>query len=280
MDNQSSDEEELKVKSIRSSGIFHRNNNKFSIEDENTNQIRKRSSSMSLNLPKDFVPKLKPIQTIICPSPINLNQKFPPSNPSNNENIKNENLSVNPQKNLNLKPIKFVYYRKRKKKRSTRIMNIEEETHETEAISDCEDKSKKIYIKCSDSDSSKSEEEKEENDETKIKRNNNKIDIMKNIKFIREKMISIKKNSLYNENIFDDSNIGNNYVNKRFHQYKNIYQQNFINKFKRNKNKILNPLKPIKYRTKSFNIKQRYVSTILGFLEKNNSSNSLNSNGK
>ena len=62
----------------------------------------------------------------------------------------------------------------------------------------------------------------------------------------------------------------------------------FDKEFKRLMKKMLdkNPvyrltnLDSIKNRTRSFNIKQRYVSTILGFLEKNNSTNSLNSNGK
>ena len=67
-------------------------------------------------------------------------------------------------------------------------------------------------------------------------------------------------------------------MGKRFNNFKNINQPNLINTIK--KKKILNPLKKIKYRTKSFNIKQRYVSTILGFLEENSSTNSLNSNGK
>ena len=44
--------------------------------------------------------------------------------------------------------------------------------------------------------------------------------------------------------------------------------------------KLKDKIREIKYRTKSFNIKQRYVPTILGFLEKNNSANSLNSTGK
>ena len=41
-------------------------------------ESRKRCSSASINLPKNFVPKLKPIIAKICPSPIILNEKSPP----------------------------------------------------------------------------------------------------------------------------------------------------------------------------------------------------------
>ena len=90
-------------------------------------------------------------------------------------------------------------------------------------------------------------------------------------------MTIIRKNSIKNE--YDDSNIGNNYASKKLNQHKNIYQQKCTDE-RKNKNLIENNLNSIKNRTRSFNIKQRYVSTILGFLEKNNSTNSLNSNGK
>ena len=84
-------------------------------------------------------------------------------------------------------------------------------------------------------------------------------------------MMLIRKNSIYNENIFDDSNIGNNF---RLYQSSNIYPNKRINK------NTIDKIRSIKYRTKSFSIKQRYVPTILGFLEKNNSANSLNSSEK
>lgn len=84
-------------------------------------------------------------------------------------------------------------------------------------------------------------------------------------------MMLIRKKSTYNENIFDDSNIVKNY---RIYQSSNICLNKRINK------NNIDKIREIKYRTKSFNIKQRYVPTILGFLEKNNSANSLNSTGK
>ena len=93
-------------------------------------------------------------------------------------------------------------------------------------------------------------------------------------------MIIIRKNSICNENIYDDSEIEKIYAIKRLYQEKNISQQKFIDKIRRNKDMNINPLRSIKSRTRSFKIQQRYVPTILGFLEKNNSTNSLNSNGK
>lgn len=271
MENNSSDEEEINMKNLHFSvNLFH-NNTDLSLEEEKN--YRKRSSSMSLNPPKNFVPKLKPIKAIICPSPINLNQKSPPPISEKNNDKEILSSSSGQKKEYNLKPIKFIFTRKNKHKKSTKFLNIEEETHETEAISDCEDKSRKVTLIDSDSDSSKSDFE---NNNSKY----NKNGIINNINIIREKMIIIRKNCIRFENIYDDSNIGNSYAHKRLYQYQNIYQQKIIDKLRKNKNMNLNPLKPIKNRTKSFNMKPRYVSTILGFLEKNNSTNSLNSNEK
>lgn len=257
MNNPSSEEDEYNDKPLRSSVNFCHKSRLFSFE-EDKKEYRKRSSSMSLNMPKDFVPKLKPVQTVICPSPINLNQKSPPSIPEKIENLGTSLSKFYPPKDVNLKPIKCIYLKRRNKKRSSKI--IEEETHETEAISDCEDKPKKFNYIFSDSDDSINGDQDDLN-KRKIK----------NLKILREKMMLIRKNSLYNENIFDDSNIGKNL---RLYQSSNIYQEKRIN------NNNIDKLRSIKYRTKSFSIKQRYVPTILGFLEKNNSANSLNSTEK
>lgn len=260
MNNPSSDEDEYIDMPMRSSVNYSHTNRLLSFEEEKK-EYRKRSSSMSLNLPKDFVPKLKPIQTVICPSPINLNQKSPPTKPEKIENMGVPCSKFYPPKDVNLKPIRCIYLRRRNKKRSSKI--IEEETHETEAISDCEDKPKKFNYIYSDSDDSMNGDEDDLN-KRKIK----------NLKILREKMMLIRKNSIYNDNIFDDSNIGKNY---RLYQPSNIYSNRRINK---NIIDRVDKLRSIKYRTKSFNIKQRYVPTILGFLEKNNSANSLNSTEK
>ena len=271
MENQSSEEkEDLAKKNIRNSVIICRKNNELSLEEEKKS-YKKRSSSMYFKIPKNFVPKLKPIETIICPSPINLNQESSSKSPEKINNNKKNISSFSPHKDLKLKPIKLIYSKKR---RSSKNLNIEEETHETEAISDCEDKSRKVTLMDSDSESSSSDFEEE------YKNKKNKIDILKNINFIREKMIMIKKNYILNETIFDDSNIRNRFAQKKLNQYKNIYQQKYIDRITRNKKINTNPLEDIKYRRKSFNVKQRYVSTILGFLENNNIRNSLNSNGK
>ncbi len=268
MENQSSEEEDqFQIFNLHSSYNFiHNKKQLFSIENENKNN-RKRSSSMSLNYINNFVPKLKPIQTKICPSPINLNRKSPSKNIESLDNNKKIYSSIfEVKKDFNLKTIKF---RKKNKKKSIKFLNIEEEAYETEAKSDIEDKSRKITLIALDSESSRSDLD----DKNIEKRKKN--DILKNINIIREKMILIRKNSIYNEKIFDDSNIiRQSFAKQGLNQNKNLYQQ------RNNKNLNSNPLKSFKYRTKSMNVKQRYVSTILGFLEKNNSNNSFYSNWK
>ena len=221
---------------------------------------------MSLNMPKIYAPKIKPIKANICPSPINLNRKVSPSPKANNNN-KMPSLSLEQKKENNLNPINYIFYRKKNLRKSNKFM-IEEETHETEAISDCEDKPKKKSLTFSDSDSSKSDIENNDN---------GKKDIAKNINIYREKMNIIKTNSICNENIYDDSEIGIIIAKKRLYKSKNIYQQD---KIISNKDMNVNPLRSINGRARSFRIQQGYVPTILGFLEKNHSTNSLNSNGK
>lgn len=268
MENQSSDDnEQIETSVMHSSVNFFRRNNNLFIE-EGKKGLKKRSSSMLLNS-KNFVPRLKPIKTIICPSPINLNQKSPPTIPENQNTI--STASIDSQNELNLKPIRYIYSRrKNNKKKSFKFLNIEEETY---AISDNEDNSKNLGEIHSDSSSSKSDYESES--KTRYKKSKNNYNI-KNINLMRKKMEQIKK-SFVNDNLNDDSTIENRFIKKKLNEYKNIGQQNFISRIRQNRNFNL---KMIKYRTKSFNIKQRYVSTILGFLEKNNSTNSLNSNGK
>ena len=264
MSSHSSDEEELEMTHMHKSVNFGAKNNTLSLEEDKKG-YRKRSSSLSLKFPKNFVPKLKPIKANICPSPINLDPKAPDSP---------EKFSLD-QNEINLKPIKLNHYKKRKLRRSTKFLNIEEETHETEAISDYEDKSKKATLATADLDSSKSDIE--DNDNNKDKKNN----FPKNINVIRKQMETIKNNSSYYDNINDDSNIISNYPIKRLYQNKNIYKDKFPEKTRQNKNMNSDPLKSNnKNRTKSFNIRQGFVSTILGFLEKSNSSISLKSNGK
>ena len=245
-------------------------NNNLSFSEENDSSWRIRSCSMSLNLPKKFVPKLKHIKTALCPSPINLTRNIPITEEQNtSSSTYNES-----QKDLSLKQSKYLYSNKAKKK-SFKIMNIEEETRECEAMSDNEDKSKKVNILYSDSDTS-------ENDDwggEKMSGRGGVVGgIVDNIKIIRQKMMRIRNNSICNESIIDDSNIDSRL---RLSRYRYIRAQKFIDKIKKNKNMNLNPIEIAnKYRTKSFSANQNYVSTILGFLERSHSSLSLNSNEK
>ena len=275
MEQKDSEEELMETLNMHSSVNFCLKKNKLSLEggeEEKRLKYRKRSSSMTLmKIPKNFVPKLKPIKTIICPSPINLNQKAPIAPIPEIQSTTISTASFDSQNDLNQKQIKYIYSRKRKPKKSFKFLNIEEETY---AMSDKEDNSKNICKIYSDSDTSKSEEE--DNNITNYK----KINILNNINLMREKMTKIKRNSIYNDNLFDDSNIDNHYLVKNLGQYKNICHPKDIIKVRKNHNMNFNRLRSMKIRTKSFSIKQRYVPTILGFLEKSSSANSLNSNDK
>ena len=97
---------------------------------------------------------------------------------------------------------KYLYSNKAKKK-SFKIKNIEEETRECEAISDNEDKSKKINIFYSDSDTSENDDRGGEN----ISERGGVGGLVHNIKIIWQKMMRIRKNSVCNESMIDDSNI-------------------------------------------------------------------------
>ena len=264
--------EEVKINNINvHNSINHliRTNN-LSFSEENDSSWRIRSCSMSINFPKNFVPKLKPIKTVLCPSPINLMQNSPITEVQNTSSSTfNES-----QKDINLMQSKYLYSNKAKKK-SLKIMNIEEETRECEAMSDNEDKSKKINILYSDSDTSENDDG---GGESSSGRGGAVGGIVHNIKIIRQKMMRIRKNSVCNESMIDDSNIDSGL---RLSRYKYIRAQRFINKIKKIKNMHLNPIEiSNKYRTKSFSAKQDYISTILGFLERSHSSLSLNSNEK
>ena len=257
-------EEEQMERSLHNSvNIFRKKSNHLSIEEnKNSNYIKKRSSSMLLSSPTNFVPKLKPIKAIISPSPIKLNQKYPPMHAPEIQNSTISTASFDSQNESNLKTIKYIDSRRYRPKKSFKIVNIKEEIY---AISDCEN-----------SDFSKSDKESDNN--LNIYNKNNKFGyFLNNIKIMRKKMIKIRKSFKNNDSLLDDSNIDNHSAGKRFNHFKNNNQENFINTIR--EKKILYPLKKIKYRTKSFSIQQRYVQTILGFLENNNRT-SLNSNGK
>ena len=238
--------------------------NKLEIEKDQIYN-KKRSSSSSSKFPNNFVPKLKPIKANICPSPINLNKKSNPL-PAEKQNLVFSTESLDSQNKFNLNPINYICTTKKIIKKSIKFLNIEEETH---AISDHEDNSKQIII-LTDSDTSQSEEDEKNK---KIKK--------RNIKMMREQMKKIKNNFIINDNLNDDFKIENTFRGHILFPYDNIGRRttNFHNISKK-KRLIESPLKKIKYRPKSLNNKQRYVPTILGYLENSSSRNSLNSNEK
>lgn len=274
MENQKQDEEEQMINQVMHSSlnIFRKKKN-LSIEKDKK-VLRKRSSSMllNLNLTLNLVPQLKPLKTIICPSPINLNQKSPKKQIPELQSTTISTSSFDSQNDCNQKFIKFIYSRRKIPKKSFKFLNIEEEVY---PVSDNENNSQKIDKQQSDSDTSKSDEENESN-----KNKYNKINKKKyqNINIMRKKMEKIRKRNYFRDNLLDNSDIGNRFKRKILNHYENIERKSFIKNIRENKN--LMPFIMNKYRTKSFNLKPKYVSTILGFLEKNNSTNTLNSNGK
>ena len=275
MENKPQNEEEDKfdIKIMHSSVNYFRNKN-LSLEKDKKG-FKKRSSSMLVK--NNFAPKLRPIKTNICPSPINLNQKSPPQVPNELQNLTISTSSFDSQNDLNSKPIKILYSKRKKpKKKSFKIINIEEEAL---AISDYEDNSKKEPKNHEESDSSS--EEEYENDKDNIKKKFKKIkDNNKNINIMRKKMTEIKNHLLFSNVLLDDSDINKTNKGKSLNRCKNIGGKNYINKERKNKHLIQNDLRMIKYRTKSFHVNTNFVTSILGFLEKNNSTNSLKSNGK
>lgn len=277
MENQSSNEEEkINNKIMHSSVNFFRKKNNLSLEKDKKG-FKKRSSSMLLK--NNFVPKLKPIKANICPSPINLNQKSPPHVPNEVQNLTISTASFDSQSDLNSKPIKILYSKRKKPKKSFKIINIEEEAL---AISDYEDNSKKESKNQYESDSSSDDEFDNVNDKDKdnIKKKFNKINNIRNINIIRKEMIQLKKHFPFSSSLLDDSDINKRNKEKAMNKYHNIGQNTFINKERKNKHLMPNHLCMIKYRTKSFHVNTNFVTSILGFLEKNNSANSLKSNGK
>lgn len=266
-------------KIMHSSVNFFRKKNTISLEKDKKG-FKKRSSSMLLK--NNFVPKLKPIKANICPSPINLNQKSPPQVPNEVQNLTISTASFDSQNDLNSKPIKILYSKRKKpKKKSFKIINIEEEAL---AISDYEDNSKKESKNQYESESSS--EDEIENDKDKDKDNNIKTKFTKiknkiqNINTMRKRMIEQKRHFLFNSSLLDDSDINKRNKEKVLNHYKNIGEKNFLDKERKSRNLIPNHLGMIKYRTKSFHVNANFVTSILGFLEKNNSANSLKSHGK
>ena len=235
----SDDEEQLSVRKFYCTiNCFSKKNDDLSVEEEKKVK-RRRSSSIKL---KNLVPKLKPINTVICPSPIELNQKVPHPPPVllSTQFALVSTISYYPEDKL------LKNESKEKKTKKSLKMNIEEDKC---SISDYGDSSKKIPVACSDSEISYND--------NKCDENKNKFSILKNINRMRAKMTQIKRKIVFNDKIFDDVDIK--------------FCKNFMKKTISSKS-----LKMINYKTKRFSLQKKYVSTILGFLEKNRSVNSLN----
>ena len=236
---------------------FRPKNNCLMVLDQNKN--KKRSSSASANLPKNFVPRLKPKKASCNPSPIILNEK-----PQQKQITEEHNRTISTSSFDSKNEIKFIKIKGRKS-----FKNIEEKFH---ANSDNEEETKNEGKIGSDSDSSKNGEDIKINVKLRSKPRFNNIEKM------RARMTKIKFKSINeNKKIVDDSNIKENLIEKKLNNIKNIYV--VINKLRNNKKKNLYALTSARNRNKSFNLKINYIPTILGFLERNKSATSLTKKG-
>ena len=146
------------------------------------------------------------------------------------------------------------------------IKNINEKVF---AKSDNEDNDKKEK---NDSETNSSKSEEIDDNQIKLRSVKKKYDI----KSMGGRMAMIRKNSL-NDNIAKDViSIGKCLKKNDIDIFRKI-QKNFITKFRTNKNMRVYPLNSAKYRNK---IHSARYPTILGFLERNKSTASLNSVGK
>ena len=219
---------------------------------------KKRSSSASINLPINFVPKLKPIKAKYNPSPIILNEKPPPKKINEEQNRTISTCSFDSKNEIKL-------IRKLKEKKSFKLID-----EKIQVYSDFEEENKNKKNVDMDSDSSKNDEDIKNNIKLRSKPK------LINIERMRLKMTKIRKNFV-NENILDDSNIRKSFIDKTFKKIKNI--NIIMKKIRNNKKRDLYSLNIIKSRNKSFNAKNNYIPTILGFLERNKSDICLKSKG-
>ena len=232
----------------------------LTILDLKTN--KKRSSSASTNLTKNFVPKLKPIKAKICPSPIILNEKSPPKI---TQEIQNTTMSTSSfDSKHEFKKIRIIM------KKSIKLIN-----EKVYSFSDCEDMDKKQKNDL-DSDSSKNGEDSDKN-VIKLRSNNKKT--INAINKMRIRMSYIRKNSIKDKNVLDDSSLRKDLKEKTNIILKRI-RNSFVNEIRTNKHRDLYSINSAKNRNRSHNTRTNYIPTILGFLERNKSSFSLNSMGK
>jgi len=210
---------------------------------------KKRISSGQLRIPQEFVPKIKPINADIEPSPINMSLKSSKASNLAKEGTEIFNMNIIKKKNIYIIPN---LYKKKK---------LEPISTEIDYISENEENVIKISLISSNSDSA------DEQENIKKNPNNSKNNVFNT----RIKLKKIKENFLNKTHILDDSNIEEE---KR----KDICCGSQKLSLKKRKNKFLKNLDEItitKCRTKSVVYKPKYVTTILGFLQRNKSEQNL-----
>ena len=223
-------------KTLRNTVTFgERTNNKINTVNED---IRKRSATIANPLLTKFIPKLKPVDTELCPSPINL--------------VTNEEKKLNDN---------FILRRSRKssKKLSVQFNKIQEELYEN-IISSGDEKfnedSSPIYSQSSDNEKIPEEKNK----------NINKDKDKNNINNIRKKMKKIRSEIKLNK-FNDDSTISDSSNRKNFEEdLISGNTENYMDKLKIEKIKEC-----LHYRNKSISFKDmtNFRPPILGFLEMN-----------
>ena len=218
-------------KSLRNSVAFGtRTNNKINSVNED---IRKRSATLANPLLTKFIPKLKPVESQLCPSPINL--------VANEENKLNDNFIL--QKN-----------KKSSKKLSVQFNKIQEELYENINSSGDEkynEDESPLYSQPSDNES--------KSDQII---NNNK----NNINHIRKKMKKIRSEIKLNK-FNDDSTISDN--SNRINFDEDLISRNTRNY--KSQLQIEKIKECLHYRNKSISFKDmtNFRPPILGFLEMN-----------
>lgn len=218
-------------KSLRNSVAFGtRTNNKINTVNE---EIRKRSATLANPLLTKFIPKLKPVESQLCPSPINL--------VANEENKLNDNFIL--QKN-----------KKSSKKLSVQFNKIQEELYENINSSGDEkfnEDESPLYSQPSDNES--------KSDQII---NNNK----NNINHIRKKMKKIRSEIKLNK-FNDDSTISDN--SNRINFDEDLISRNTRNY--KSQLQIEKIKECLHYRNNSISFKDmtNFRPPILGFLEMN-----------
>ena len=218
-------------KSLRNSVAFGtRTNNKINTVNE---EVRKRSATLANPLLTKFIPKLKPVESQLCPSPINL--------VANEENKLNDNFIL--QKN-----------KKSSKKLSVQFNKIQEELYENINSSGDEkfnEDESPLYSQPSDNES--------KSDQII---NNNK----NNINHIRKKMKKIRSEIKLNK-FNDDSTISDN--SNRINFDEDLISRNTRNY--KSQLQIEKIKECLHYRNNSISFKDmtNFRPPILGFLEMN-----------